>query len=94
MCGHSSFNYIKLLLELNVVWSQDDQKYMMDQIARCSACHSTTRRKPSGKVSLPSLTHHFNDVLCVEHFFTDGIRVFHAMDAQTRYSAGLVCNDF
>lgn len=26
----------------------------------------------------------------LDHFFPDGIRVLHAMDAQTRYSAGLL----
>lgn len=91
--GHSSFAYIMLLLERSGVWSDDVDLYLLSEIRRFNACLTSARPKPSLKVSLASLHRHFNDVVCVDHFFLDGTRIFHAMDSKSRYSAGQICDD-
>lgn len=38
-------------------------------------------------VSLSALSRSFNYIVVVDHFFLDGVRLFHVMHATTRYSA-------
>lgn len=93
VCGLASFGDMKPLLVRNNVWSEDVPKYLSDQTTRYTACRSSKYPNPSRKVSLSALSRPFNDFLCVDHVFLDGMRVIHAMEAYSRYSAGLVCDD-
>lgn len=77
-------------LKLAHDWSSDVAKYLTEVVLRCSSCCLTARLKSSLKVNISSLHLHFNDVVCVYHFFLDGFCVFHDMGAATRYSAGIV----
>lgn len=56
----------------------------------CRACRSAYKPKPSRNVTISSLSRSLNDVVNVDHFFLDGKRAFHAMDATTCYAAGLI----
>lgn len=93
VCGHSSVSDKKTLLGRTSNWTSDVAKYLSEVFQRCGSCRVTTRLKPSQKVILSSLHRRFNNVSCVNHFFLDGVLVFHKMDAETLYSAGLVCTD-
>lgn len=91
--GHASFSDIRTLLERNDMWSKEVEKYLSRTVETCHGCRATSLPKPSRKVSLTSLHHHFNDVVCIDHFHLDGLRIFHIMDAWSRYSAGHVVKD-
>lgn len=92
VCGHSLFGYIVTLLERIELISEDDAKYLADVKSLCTKCQSTAKPKPSRIVSLSSLNRSFNDVVCMYHFFLDGLSFF-AMDATTRYSVALICRN-
>lgn len=91
--GHSSYADMNTLLDPNGALSDDTANYLSDLVSRCGSCRVTSLPTPSRKVSLSSLNRHFNYVVCVYHLLIEGVRVFHAMDASTRHSAVLVCND-
>eukprot|EP00171_Calliarthron_tuberculosum_P022021 IDg22021t1 len=93
VCGHSSFNDIKILLERNGMWCSSVQKYLCSVLETCSYCKTTSEPKPSRKVSLSSMSRTFNKVVCIDHLFLRENRVFHAMDSTTRYSAGTDVQD-
>lgn len=80
-------------LERTDHYIDDVANYMSQLVDSYTACGATALPKPSRKVRLSSLYRKFNDVLCVDRFFLEGARVSHAMDAATRYAAGLVCPD-
>lgn len=89
--GHGDRADMRTLLERYGYWLEDASKYITDQVERCRSWAVCANPKPSRKVSLASLNRQFYDLLCIDHLFLDGIRVFHAMDAHTRCSAGLEC---
>lgn len=47
------------------------------------ACRQTSLPKNARKVSLSAISRCSNDVVCVDHFFIDGIILFHLMDSAT-----------
>lgn len=93
VCGHADISDIKLLLSRNNLLTKDTEEYLHFIVSRCSGCRSTANPKSSRKVSISSLNRDFNEFVCVDHLFLDEICIFHAMDAKTRYSAGLVCEN-
>lgn len=88
VCGHASLTDLKLLLQLNNIWNDSVADYLSTVLEKCPHCHAASLPLPARKVSLSSLSRTFNDVVCVDHLFLDDNRVFHIMDATTRYSAG------
>ena len=93
ICGHASFSDIRTLLERNDMWSKEVEKYISSTVETCHGCRATSFPNPSRKVSLTSLHHNFNDIVCIDHFHLEGLRIFHIMDAWVRYSVGHVVND-
>lgn len=93
VCGHGELSFMPTLLERWGYYSEDTAKHLSDQISRCGSCLGTAKPQPCRKVSLTSLNRLFNDLVSVDHLFLEGSRVFHVMDAQARYSAGIVCPD-
>lgn len=93
ICGHASFSDIKTLLERNNIWSDEVMKYVSRTMESCTRCLHTSEPKQARKVSIRSLNRSFNMVVCIDHLHLGNMRVFHLMDAATRYSAGAVVQD-
>lgn len=83
---------MQIVLIRNGIWSDAAHQYLTSVVERCTGCHSTALPQPRHKVSLSSLSRDFNDYVCLDPFFLDGIRIFLVMDASNRFSAGLVCD--
>ena len=90
VCGHATYNDIKLLLDRNKIWTDDCAKYLSHIMEQCVNCKVVQLPSGSRKVSLRSMSRSFNDVLCVDHLFIEQHDIIHFMDAQTRYSSGLL----
>lgn len=90
VCGHSSYQDMKLLLQRNGLWDTQIQDYLLQMIEKCDHCALVSPSDNTIKVSLSSMTRGFNDLVCVDHLYLDRITVMHVMDATTRYSAGSV----
>ena len=88
VCGHSNYTDIKILLQRNSLWSNEVQKYLSNTLEHCPKCVATSEPLTTRKVSLSSLNREFNSVVCIDHLHLDDNRVFHIMDASSRYSAG------
>lgn len=91
--GHAKFSNTQTLLEKNNMCSPDAAKYLSSQVAGYRSYQAASKQKPSRKVFLASLSRIFNDLICLDHFFLDEIRLFHAMDAFAAYSAGVTCKN-
>lgn len=90
ICGHASYNVVKLLLDRNNIWTDNCEKYLSHIMEQCVNCRVVQLPSVSRKVSIRSMSRSFNDVVCVDHFFLEQNDVIHFMDAQTRYSSGLL----
>lgn len=88
VCGNSNYSDIKILLQRNNLWSYEAQKYLATELERCSRCATTSEPAKTRKVSLSTLNRELNEMVCVDHLFLEGTRVFHIMDSYSRYSAG------
>lgn len=64
---------------------------LLDQ--HCGACRLIQRPKPSCNVILSSLHRKCNNVVCTDHFFLDGLRVFQFMYCANFYSTGTIPPD-
>ena len=93
VCGHAPYSDIKLLLVRNSFWNEHVQRYLTDVIENCTACRKTALPKGTRKVSLSSMSRSFNQVVCVDHFYLNGLCLFHAMDSVTRYSGCSIVPD-
>lgn len=90
VCGHSNFNDVKLLLQRNMLWSQECSSYLSKVMEECKFCHLIDSPLGSRLVSLANMSRGFNEVVCVDHFFPENLDVFYVMDAKTRYSSGCI----
>ncbi|PXF44010.1 hypothetical protein BWQ96_06243 [Gracilariopsis chorda] len=90
VCGHATYTHIKTLLQRNQVWDYSIEKYLSRTLEECISCFTTARAQPFLKVSISSLSDQFNEIVCIDHMFLDEVCLFHAMDADTRYSAGII----
>ena len=93
MCGHPSYGDIKVLLQRNGLWDYEVQQYLTRVIERCVDCKATSEPKQARKVSLSTMTTSSNQVVCIDHFHLDEMRVFHIMDSATRFSSSMVVPD-
>lgn len=93
VCGHSSLSDMKTLLKRNDLWNHEAKKYLIEVIDGCMNCSHTSEPRKSRKGSLSALDRSFNDLVCVDHLHLNEMRVFHMMDASTRYSVGSVVQD-
>lgn len=93
VCDHYSLSDIKIFLTRNDLWNEDTAKYLKYISARCSACRVTSKRWPSRKVPIGSMSKETNQVVCVGHFLIGRHRVFDAMDVPSRYSLAIICDD-
>ena len=93
VCGHSSYNDIKTLLDRNGIWNEDTKRYLAQTIETCKSCKHTSEPTGMRKVSLSSMSREFNDLVCVDHLFIDRACIFHAMDSASRYSVGTLVPD-
>lgn len=46
--------------------------------------------QPNGKVSISTMSKHFNQVVCVDHFYLDDVRLMRSMDLISRFSTSQV----
>ena len=90
ICGHANLTDIRLLLQRNDIWNDHIEDYVHRLIEGCHKCQSTAPPQPPRKVSISSLSKGLNNLVCVDHFFLNGITIFHAMDTVTRFSAAQV----
>jgi len=87
VCGHASYTDFELLLARNGLWNDAVASYVAQCVDQCTACRSTAPPQPNRKVSISSLSKSFNDIVCIDHFYLDQIRLMHCMDLVSRYSA-------
>ena len=87
VCGHATYTDFLLLLERNDLWNESVASYVCKIIKECTALKSSAPAKPSRKVSISTLSKQFKDVVCVDHFYLDELRLMHFMDLVTRFSA-------
>lgn len=66
---------MQTLLDYHGPWSEDAAKYLSEEVARCAACRTTAKPKPSREVSLSSLNRSFNHVFCFDYSFLDEMRI-------------------
>ena len=90
VCGHATLTDIRILLERNDMWNAAVEEYVSQLLQRCRSCRATAPPQPSRKVSISSLSKSLNEVVCVDHFYLENFRLFHAMDLTTRFSAAYV----
>lgn len=88
VCGHSNYNDIKLLLQRNKIWSDGCVKYLSQLLESCPDCRVVKAPSANRPVSLSGMSSNFNDIVCVDHQNLGDHDVFHAMDIDSRYSAG------
>ena len=69
------------------------EKYLHRVINSCSDCAKNYEPKKARKVSLSSVNRSFNETICIDHFHLGNVRIFHIMDASTRYSASTAVPD-
>ena len=86
VCGHANYADLQLLLERNELRNGSVASYVHQLIESCSACHSSAPPQPNRKVSISSLSRAFNEIVCVDHFYLDAIRLMHCMDLGSRLS--------
>lgn len=67
------------MVQCNVNWHDDADAYLHDSFTRCSECTTSSNPKPSKKESLSALNVFLKDTVIVEHFFLDGVRLFHTI---------------
>lgn len=91
VCGHSPFSDMRLLLQRNGIWNNAIQHYLSTTVSKCKDCIASSVPPPARKVSLATLSRRFNEVVAVDHFYLDSIRVLHFMDTVSRYSACYIC---
>eukprot|EP00171_Calliarthron_tuberculosum_P000101 IDg101t1 len=88
VCGHASYNDIRILLERNDLWNEDVRKYLQSSIDLCPCCKVCEKPKAARQVSLYDIDGEFNDRVCMDHMFLDDLIVLHIMDSKTRFSCG------
>lgn len=87
VCGHASFTDFKILLERNATWNDAVSKYVAQVLEGFSACRCTAVNQPSRKVSISSSSKEFNQIVCVDHFYLEGLCLINFMDITSLYSA-------
>lgn len=75
-----------MLLERNKLWYPAASQYLKPIIDKCESCLTAFDPFPSQRVSITSLNRSFNEIVCLDQFFLDDIRLFPAMDTVSRYS--------
>lgn len=81
---------MQLLLERNSSWSDAGRYYVHQLIESCVSCQSTALPQPSRKVYISSLSRSFNDVVCIDRFYLEGVQRLHCIDMATKFSAANV----
>lgn len=84
--GHENTD-LKLLLKRKNLCNYSVAKYVGDPISGCTAFWSTAPAQPNRKVSIFSLSKQLNDIVCVDHFYLDSVRLMNCMYLATRYSS-------
>ena len=90
VCGNSTFDDIKVLLDRNGLWTEDCAEYLSKLLESCEHCHAVRKPQKPRTVFLNILNREFNEVVFVDHMFLDDLIVFHVMDSKTRYYTGVV----
>ena len=90
VCGHAAYSDIRTLLERNDMWTSSVKHYLDRIIQQCANCVKSSRPQPTRKVSLSSLNSSFNDTVYIDHMYLDDMKIFHAMDMYSRFSACVV----
>lgn len=85
--------YQASLEQRNGLWIPDVTKYVAQVLDSCKSCIAVQELKGFRPVSVSSMSREFNQVVCVDHFFIDDVKVFHAMYASSRYSFGAPAPD-
>lgn len=71
----------------------DAQTYLSRVVPRCNLFVTASVPHPLRKVVLLVLNRSFNDVVMVNHFYIDQVRIFHAMKSYSRFSAARTAPD-
>jgi len=92
-CGHSTYGDIRTLLQRNGIWNDEVRQYLAESVERCPHCLASAQPQPNRKVALSTLNRSFTDVVCVDHFYLEQLRLFHVMDVYSRFSAAGIVDD-
>lgn len=82
---------MKTLLKRNEIWNNAVQNYSATTISRFKDCISSSTPPPSQKVSLSRLNRNCNEVIAVDHFYLDTMRLIPFLDTVSRWYACDTC---
>lgn len=63
-------------------------------MAYCRVCCDVVKLQMSGELSLSSLSHDFNQSVCMDHAFLDFAQIFRVMDATIHFYCIVLVDDF
>lgn len=89
-CGLSSFSDMPALFQLSRLWNNEAHDDLTDVVQQCAHCLAASTPPLSKKAALATLNRSFNDLLFVEHFHLDTIRIFHIMDSNFGFSTASI----
>lgn len=89
VCGDASYGNMRTLLQRNKIWNVEVQKLLSMIVEHCEHCIASSPPTSDRKVSISGINRGFNDVVCIDHFHLDDVRLFHVMDSYSRFSAAL-----
>lgn len=93
VCGPADFSDIKRLLQPNSLWSDDVNRYLTGTISKGSGCLPASFPHYTWKGPLRSMNRSYDYCICIDHMFLDIHRLPHKMNAKTRFSAGILCDN-
>lgn len=92
-CGPVSYADVCTLLQRSDMWSDDAQRYLSRVVENYNHCVAASVSSSFRKCALRILNRSFKNVLMVDHFYVDRVRIFHAIDSYSRYSPAYIVLD-
>lgn len=60
---------------------------------RCEQWRASSQPQPMRRDALATLSRSVKEAVCVDHFYLDNIKLFHAMNMYSRFSAAVIVHD-
>lgn len=76
----------QLLLEKNDLWDNNVSSYLTTNIQNCITCSASSPPKLNRKVSISSLSKKLNEIVFIESFHLDYVRIIHCVELVSRIS--------
>lgn len=71
---------MRTILQRNNIWNSDVQHILSNTVEKCEHYIATAPPPSNRKVSIAGINPHFIDLICVDRFYIDELRLFHVMD--------------